>query len=126
VPRPNPSVLRPLKGAGNYWKQPGDENTTDVMALTGYQLANSNYAYNYADRYVVNGDYISLGDVTLSYSLDRTDFVKRTGFSHFEIKLQTTNIWTVGLNKYNYSMATGSYAKSYLTPTYTVGIFTNF
>lgn len=126
VPRPDPSILRPLKGAGNYWKKPGDENTTDVMGLTGYTQANSYYAYNYADRYVVNGDYITLGDVTLSYNLDHTDFVKRAGFSHFEVKLQATNIWTVGLNKYNYSMATGSYAKSYLTPTYTIGIFTNF
>lgn len=126
VPRPDPSAPRPLKGAGNYWKQKGDENATEVMGLEGYLVANAGYAYDYADRYVVNGDYISLSDVTVSYSLDHTGFIKRAGFSHFEVKLQTTNIWTVGLNKYNYSMATGGYAKSYLTPTYTIGIFTNF
>jgi TonB-linked SusC/RagA family outer membrane protein len=126
VPRPNPSALRPLVGAGNYWKQAGDEKTTDVMALIGNNYANSGNAYKYADNYVVNGDYLTLGDLTLSYSLDRTKFIRNTGFTHFEVKMQTSNIWTVGLNKYNYSMATGTYAKKYLTPTYTFGIFTNF
>jgi hypothetical protein len=126
VPRPNPSVVRPLKGAGSYWKNPGDEETTDVMGLIGYTYANSNYAYNYADKYVVNGDYVTLGDLTLSYSFDHTPFIKKAGFSHFEVKMQASNLWTVGLNKYNYSAATGSYAKSYVTPTYTLGIFTNF
>jgi hypothetical protein len=115
-----------LKGAGTYWKQAGDEKTTDVMALSGYSYANSNYAYNYSDQYVVNGDYLTLGDLTFSYSLDRTKFIRNTGFTHFEVKMQASNIWTVGLNKYNYSKATGSYAKKYLTPTYTFGIFTNF
>jgi hypothetical protein len=74
----------------------------------------------------VKGDYITLADVTLSYSLDNNWMIKNAGFTHFEVKLQASNIWTVGLNKYNYSAATGSYEKSYLTPSYTVGIFTNF
>jgi hypothetical protein len=126
VPRPNPADKRPLEGAGNYWKTKGDENNTDVMALGANSSANANNAYNYADRYVVNGDYITLGDLTVSYSLDNTMFIKRTGFTHFEIKCQASNVWTVGLNKYNYSRATGGYEKSYLTPTYTLGIFTNF
>lgn len=126
VPRPNPSVYRPLEGAGTYWKQKGDERTTDVMGLAGYQSANSNYAYNYADKYVVNGDYITLADLTFSYSFDDYRFVKRAGFTHFEVKAQASNIFTVGLNDYNYSRATGSYDKRYLTPTYTLALFTNF
>ncbi len=126
VPRANPSLSRPLEGAGSYWKVPGDELTTDVMGLAGYSSSNSNNAYNFADTYVVNGDYITLGDLTVSYSLDKLNFIKKAGFSHFEVKCQASNIWTVGLNKYNYSMDAGSYQKSYLTPTYTIGIFTNF
>jgi len=126
APRPDPSALRPLKGASGYWKRPGDENSTNVMTLPGFTNYFSDVAYNYADRYVVNGDYISLSDITASYSLDRTRFIKHAGLSHAEIKLQATNIWTVGLNRYNYSLATGSFAKSYLTPTYTLAIFTNF
>jgi TonB-linked SusC/RagA family outer membrane protein len=126
VPRPNPSDLRPLKEAGNYWKKPGDEKNTDKQALSAYNFANSNYTFDYSERYVVNGDYITLSDVTVSYSLDRTKLIKKAGFSHFEVKLQASNVWTVGLNRYDYSAATGNFAKTYTTPTYTVGIFTNF
>ncbi|WP_197492149.1 SusC/RagA family TonB-linked outer membrane protein [Arachidicoccus ginsenosidimutans] len=126
VPRPNPAATRPLKGAGDYWKQPGDETKTDVMALSAYSNYYANGVYNYADKYLVNGDYITLGDIVVSYSMDKNKFIKKIGFSHFEIKLQASNVWTVGLNKYNYSAATGGYQKSYVTPTYTLGIFTNF
>lgn len=126
VPRPNPAASRPLEGAGNYWKVPGDELKTDVMSLPGFSNYNALNPYNYSDKYVVNGDYITLADLTLSYSLDNTAFVKRAGFTHFEVKCQASNIWTVGLNKYNYSAATGAYEKTYVTPTYTIGVFTNF
>lgn len=126
VPRPNPASLRPQEGAGTYWKAPGDELTTDVMALPGYANATALNPYNYADKYVVNGDYITLGDLTVSYSFDNAAFIKKAGFSHFEVKCQASNLLTVGLNEYNYSMATGSYLKRYLTPTYTVALFTNF
>ncbi len=126
VPQPNPSSLRPLEGSDQYWKQAGDEHRTDVMSLAAFSGRNSNDAYNYADRYVVNGDYITLADLTLSYRIDHLPVIKRAGFSNFEIKGQASNIWTVGFNKYNYSMATGSYQKPYLTPTYTLGVFTNF
>lgn len=126
VPRPNPNSYRPLEGSGSYWKNPGDEKTTDVMSLTAFSTsANSNAAYNYSDKYVVNGDYITLGDLTLSYSLDHTKFIKKSGFSHFEIKAQGSNLWSHGFNRYNYSAAMGAFQKSYVTPTYTLGIFTN-
>jgi len=126
IPRPNPASLRPQKGAGSYWKQPGDENNTDVMALAGYSSFNALNAYNYADAYVVNGGYITLSDLTLSYSLDNYAVIRHAGFTHFEVKLQASNLWTKGFNDYNYSAATGTYQKSYITPTYTIGIFTNF
>ncbi len=126
VPRPNPATLRPQKGAGSYWKQPGDEHNTDVMSLAGFSSYNALSAYNYADAYVVNGAYITLSDLTLSYSLDNYAVIRQAGFTHFEVKLQASNLWTKGFNDYNYSAATGTYQKSYITPTYTVGIFTNF
>ncbi|WP_253906523.1 SusC/RagA family TonB-linked outer membrane protein [Chitinophaga sp. SYP-B3965] len=126
VPRPTPSVNRPLEGAGTYWKVKGDEMNTDVMTLKGYGPGNASAPYNYADKYVVNGDYITLGDLTVSYSLDNFAFVKKAGISHLEVKAQASNVVTFGLNKYNYSMATRGYEKGYLTPTYTFAIFTNF
>lgn len=126
VPRPNPASYRPLPGSGNYWRTPGDENTTDIMSLTAFSTSNNSInAYNYSDKYVVNGDYITLGDLTFSYSLDHTKFIKKSGFSHFEIKAQGSNLWSHGFNRYNYSASMGSFQKSYVTPTYSVGIFTN-
>ena len=126
IPPPNPSVLRPLEGAGNYWRNPGDENHTDIPNLITFNSGNPSYVYRYSDKYVINGDYITLGDLTLSYSFDDQQFVKNIGFTHFEVKLQGSNLWTKGFNKYNYSPATGSFQKSYITPTYYLTIFTNF
>ena len=126
VPRPNPATSRPLEGSGNYWRTKGDELTTDVMGLSAYASANSNNVYNFSDTQVVDGDYITLGDVTVSYRFNDVNFIKKAGLTNFEVKLQASNIWTVGLNRHNFSMATGGYQKSYLTPTYTIGIFTNF
>lgn len=126
APRANPTVTRPLEGSSNYWRQPGDEQNTDVMLISGFSNTAPGWAYNYADSHVVNGDYLTLGDLTVSYSFRNTNLLKSIGLSHLELKAQGANLWTVGLNKYNYSLATGSYAKSYLTPTYTFALFTNF
>jgi len=126
VPRPDPSITRPLVGSGKYWKVAGDENNTDVMGLAGFAGANSLNAYRNSDKYIVTGDYITLGDITVSYNFNQREFVKRLGVRNLEIKGQVSNIMTVGFNRENFSMATGSYAKSFLTPTYTLALFTNF
>jgi len=126
VPRPTPADNRPLPGAGNYWRVPGDELKTDIPNLTDLGNPNSSWAYLYNSNYVVHGDYITLGDVTASYRLNNLNFIKKAGFKNFEIKAQASNLYTVGFNRYNFSMATGSYGKSYVTPTYTLGLFTNF
>jgi Secretin and TonB N terminus short domain./TonB-dependent Receptor Plug Domain./TonB dependent receptor. len=126
VPRPNPSDNRPLAGAGDYWKNAGDEQHTDVMALPYYGDLFANMVYQNADLYTVNGSYLTLRDITASYSFTENAFLKRAGLRQLELKLQASNIWTKGFNKYNYSAATGSYAKRYLTPTYSIALFVNF
>lgn len=126
VPLPNPGVIRPLAGSNNYWKQAGDENIPGILPSIPYLNPSTDPYINYLNTYVVNGDYFTLGDVTASYNIGNTPFLKKAGFSHFEVKLQAQNIYTVALNKYNYSVATGSYAKPYVTPTYTIGLFTTF
>lgn len=126
VPRPSPYDTRPLKGAGNYWKQPGDEIKTDIPNLDIFRFTYVGHAYNNADAYVVNGDYLTIGDLTVSYNFGNKPFFRKAGFSLFEVKLQASNLYTVGFNSFNYSMATGSYEKPYLTPTYTMALFTNF
>lgn len=127
VPAPDPSVNRPFAGAGNYWQAPGDEKKPGtVMALDGFSDFFGRMVYQNADTYTVNGAYVTLRDVTASYTFNDSRFLKKVGFHHFELKLQASNIWTAGLNKYNYSMAAGNYAKSYITPTYSLALFTNF
>ncbi|WP_173002969.1 SusC/RagA family TonB-linked outer membrane protein [Chitinophaga sp. SYP-B3965] len=127
VPRADPAAFRPLDGAGNYWKAPGDEKNPDaVMALAGFNDFFAGMVYRNADNYVVKGNYVTIRDITASYTFNNSLFLKRIGMNHFEVKLQASNVWTRGLNKYNYSMATGSYAKPYITPTYSAALFTNF
>lgn len=124
VPVPNPSSIRPLKGATNYWKQTGDETNPDVLPNPS-----NLYSYTvlgYTDKYTVNGAYLTIGDITAAYSFRNSRLVKAAKINSFEIRVQASNIYTVAFNKYNYSMATSSYAKSYITPTYTVGLYINF
>lgn len=126
VPRPTPADNRPFKGANNYWRAGGDELKTDIPRLTDLTNPYSSWAYRYNGNYVVNGDYLTIGDLTVSYRLNDLSFIKKAGFKNFEIKGQVSNLYTVGFNRYNFSMGTGSYAKPYVTPTYTLGLFTNF
>lgn len=124
APIPNPTGFRPLKGAGNYWQKAGDENIPDILP-NATTMRNFAQYINASDRYTVRGDYFTLADVTVSYNFAAAPFLKKAGFRQLEIKLQGSNLYTFALNKYNYSLATGDYAKPYLTPTYTIGLFTN-
>ncbi|MGE6221024.1 SusC/RagA family TonB-linked outer membrane protein [Nubsella zeaxanthinifaciens] len=126
VPRPTPAENRPLIGSNNFWRAPGDELNTDIPNLVDLNSFAPGIAYRSNSNYVVNGDYLTLGDITVSYRLNGLNFIKKAGFKNFELKAQASNVYTVGFNRYNFSMGTGSYAKSYVTPTYTLGLFTNF
>lgn len=128
IPRPSLNENRPIIGAENYFKKPGDEAITDVMGFYDYTNMDNTRAfivYNNSDRYVVNGSYLLLRDVTLSYRFKNQVF-KQLGFKNFEVKAQGSNLFTKGFNKDNYSLATGSYIRRNLVPTFTLGLFTNF
>ena len=125
TPLPNARAPRPMQGVGDYWKKAGDENTATLPSSNYMAASGTTYLAN-SDRFIVNGAYLTIGDVTASYNLHDVPFLKRAGFTNFELKLQASNLYTVGFNKDNYSVATGSYLKRYLTPTYTIGLFTNF
>lgn len=127
VPVPDATTVRPLAGAGNYWKQPGDEKNPDALPILSTPSGYSHYyALLTSDKYTVNGAYLTVGDLTAAYSFRNSKLVQRAGLSNVEIKLQASNVYTVAFNKYNYSLATGSYAKSYLTPTYSAALSINF
>ncbi|RXK83608.1 SusC/RagA family TonB-linked outer membrane protein [Filimonas effusa] len=124
LPLPLASAMRPYEGANNFWRKPGDENIPDVMPALKYSSYNSYLAAS--DRFVKNGTYITVSDITVAYSFRRTRFLKKMGLSDFEIRAQASNVYTVAMNKENYSVATGSYEKTYLTPTYTMAVHINF
>lgn len=72
--------------AMNYWKKPGDNvifaNLKDKTQWATYD----------SDKYLEKGDYISLRDVTLGYTLDKsiTDRIKLKGL---RVYVQGTNLW---------------------------------
>jgi TonB-linked SusC/RagA family outer membrane protein len=124
IPVPDASVVRPLKGAGKYWTKAGDEADPDMLPALKY----SNYKsyFQACDKFVVDGDYFTLGDVNATYSLRNSKWLKKTKLTNLEIRMQASNLYTIALNKQNYSMATRSYDKSYLTPTYTISFNVTF
>lgn len=119
------NAVRPVEGIGNYWKNPGDELLPGVLPSRKYMLPNGSTFAN-SDLFVMNGAYLTVGDITASYNLKDLALLKRAGFTGFELKAQVTNVYTKGFNDDNYSVATGNYMKRYITPTYTLGVFTNF
>lgn len=128
VPRPSIFSNRPQEGAENYFRVPGDEAKTDVMGFLGtysYDVTRTYAVYDNSDKYAVNGSYLLLRDVTVSYRFNNQIF-KQLGFKNFEVKAQGSNLFTKGFNKYNYSLATGNYTRRNLVPTFTIGLFTNF
>lgn len=128
IPRPSIFANRPIEGAENYFRNAGDEANTDVLgfyAFSNMDITRTFAVYDNSDKYVVNGSYVLLRDVTLSYRFNNQVF-KKLGFKNFEVKAQGSNLFTKGFNKYNYSLATGSYVRRNLAPTFTIGLFTNF
>lgn len=123
TPVPSPLSVRPFEGAGNYWKTPGDE--ADLNILPSLQTRYDDYYIATSDQYTSNGAYLTLGDLTAAYNITGSK-LEKAGISNVEIRFQASNVYTVGFNKNNFSPATGSYAKSYVTPTYTIGLNINF
>jgi TonB-linked SusC/RagA family outer membrane protein len=123
LPLPDAASVRPLEGVNNYWKAPGDEANPNLLPKQRYLytawLAGS-------DKYIINAAYFTLGDITTAYSFKGKAWTKKAGLSDLEVKVQASNLYTVALNKQNFSLATGSYAKSYLTPTYTFFVNVSF
>lgn len=124
LPVLDPAARRPLEGANNFWRKAGDENLPGVMPAL--KFANYNTYFSASDRFIVDGSYFTLGDLTVAYSFRNSKFLKKTKLSNVEVRAQGSKLYTVALNKYNYSVATGNYVKSYMTPTYTMSLNVNF
>jgi hypothetical protein len=90
---------------GKRWKQPGDEQTTNVPGLNGTNTSvyNSYMRYLYSDVNVLKGDYIRLRQVTFSYDLP-SDLVNKAHIKSAQIGLTLENlglIWTANKEGYD-------------------------
>ncbi len=78
----------------NYWRNPGDENTTDIPNFAG-GVANSDNTYlrTYADINYENASFLKLRRVMISYDLARA-MGKHSPFTYCKLRLQGQNLWS--------------------------------
>ncbi|WP_177318757.1 SusC/RagA family TonB-linked outer membrane protein [Chitinophaga sancti] len=86
----------------NRWKAPGDEKRTDIPRYvpSGDLASARNIGYfNQSQRYALNGAYIKLRDITLSYGLPQT-LVKSMHAQDVSFRFQVNNLllWTANKN----------------------------
>lgn len=85
----NQMSMNQSKSALNYWKKPGDVGVNPKpMAGT----TSNSYAFA-STRWLENGDYLRIKDVTLSYNLP-SSIVKKAKFSNVRIYASALNIYT--------------------------------
>ncbi len=73
----------------NYWQKPGDTNCYP-MPVAGN--SSNSYSYN-STRYMQDGSYLRLKDITISYNLP-TDLVKKIGLGGAKIYVSGLNLYT--------------------------------
>ncbi len=82
-----------LKSTLNYWKKPGD---TDVLPRPK-STVNADGSFNYdqqSSRFVEDGSYIRLRDITLGYTISKRS-LKALNISHARVYLTATNLFTI-------------------------------
>ena len=81
--------------AANAWQNPGDELFTDIPRISSTQP----YSYaKYSTKNVIDGDFIRLRDVILSYTIPQ-QMSKSFGFSEFTLNLRANNLYLWTKNK---------------------------
>lgn len=75
--------------ANNYWKQPGD-TAVNPKPIAG--TASNSYNFN-TDRWMQDGSYTRIKDVTLSYTLPEK-VVKKIGMSNLKVYFSALNLYT--------------------------------
>ncbi len=77
------------------WTQPGDELTTDIPRIN----STNPYSYaKYSTKNIIDGDFIRLRDVILSYTIPQA-MSKSFGFSEFTLNLRANNLYLWTKNK---------------------------
>lgn len=81
--------------AANAWKQPGDELFTDIPRIN----STNPYSYaKYSTKNIIDGDFIRLRDVILSYTIPK-EISKSFGFNEFTLNVRGNNLFLWTKNK---------------------------
>lgn len=120
----NQMSMNQAKSALNYWKKPGDTGCNPKPVA-----GNSSNSYSYStDRFIENGDYLRVKDVTLAYTLPRS-IIEKASLSNVRFYVSGLNVYT--FHDVNFwdpergvdGMGTGIYP---MTKTFVVGVDLSF
>jgi TonB-linked SusC/RagA family outer membrane protein len=121
------------------WRQPGDENRTNIPALSSdpLRLSGREYTvgsnlwemYNKSNLRVVSGDYIRLRNVTFRYNVS-SKFCESIKLASATISLEASNLFVIAskeLNGQDPELSSGiGYGSMPLTSTYALSLSVNF
>ena len=89
----------------NRWMQAGNEKYTDVPGIPSKRqvsnIENLNVAYNaynYSDARVVNGSFIRLKEISLSYDF-KGNWMKAVGMNNLQLRCVASNLWLIYSDK---------------------------
>ena len=75
----------------DHWKEPGDENHTNIPVQGEAYNSNRNSFYSYSDAVLHKADHIRLQDISLKYNLP-SDLLSKFNVSNIELNVQVSNV----------------------------------
>lgn len=115
------------------WREPGDEATTNIPSYLytgkGRTYSNEKNLYMYADINVLDGSFVKLRELKLSYDLQQKA-LKAMKIKGLSVYAQTNNLFYIAANKEGidpeYAPSVGSYRPMKMGPAWTFGLTVNF
>lgn len=112
------------------WKQPGDENFTNIPNVVDDASAwyTNTYYRNFLDVNVFNSSYAKLREVILTYNVSANGLRKIKYLKGLQFNAQMRNLWTITYNKFGIDPEafTGQQRILPEMPTYSIGINATF
>jgi hypothetical protein len=120
-------------GFENRWKNPGDEDNTNIPSYVAnsYENASRRYMpfYVYSDINVVSASYIKLRDLSLSYTLPKS-VCDRLSLGTVRVRMQASNLFYWAANKDGIDPEASDYSNGVrmtrFGPSYSAGVTINF
>ncbi|WP_158275338.1 SusC/RagA family TonB-linked outer membrane protein [Pedobacter sp. HMWF019] len=130
-----PSIFdqRPVNGAQNFWKNQGDEKTTNIPGFGGAYgtpgYIDTRAGYQYGMQFVRKMDYIAVRDVTLTYNL-KNKLARALGLQQTKLIFQVQNPYKYVFSGNDIDPETLNYVSGQrglpVVPAYTFSLSTSF